>query len=248
MAFCAIVRKSASSLALTASRLVQANRNYHSAVFSASSHLNRKPTLGSFVPDFDFSSATETKKCSSNIESLLQLAIDSEIERADYYDHVEEPRGEFTLKIEDSATEHNVVLTREYRGELVEVLGYIECFGPYGKGQTEFCVTISNNSESSLKFDCFSTSDAISIWRIGFINSEISEDDWSLYDGDDVVEFDNMDENMKKAFFEYLEIRGIKPSIVDFMIKCYRYKKVKKMSMELKKIKNFIESCHRDHV
>ncbi|KAK4835261.1 hypothetical protein QYF36_007579 [Acer negundo] len=62
---------SAFSLALTASRLDQANKNYHSAVFSASSHLNRKPTLGSFVPDFEFSSATETKKCSSNIDSLL---------------------------------------------------------------------------------------------------------------------------------------------------------------------------------
>ncbi|TXG49850.1 hypothetical protein EZV62_025725 [Acer yangbiense] len=220
MAFYAILRKLASSLALTASRLAKANRNYHSAVSSASSHLNRKPTLGSFVPDFEFSSATETKKCSSNIESLLQLAIDSEIKFLDDHDSVEKPQSEFTLKIEDSAPEHHVVLTREYRGELVEVSGYIRDF-TIGKYREELCVTISNNSESSLKFDCFSTSDAISIWRMGIINSENSKDYWPLYDGDDVAEFDDTNENMKKAFFEYLEIRGIKPSIVDFMIKCY---------------------------
>ncbi|KAK1570865.1 hypothetical protein Q3G72_008315 [Acer saccharum] len=190
MAFCATVHKSASSLALTASRLAQGNRKYHPAGFSASSHLNRKPNLGSFVPDFEFSSVTETNKCSSNIESLLQLAIDSEIKRADYYDHVKKPQSVFTLKIENNAPEHHVVLTREYQGELVEVLGYIKCFGPYGKGQTELCFTISNKGESSLRFDFFSTSDAISIWRLGFINSEISEDYWPLYDGDDVVEFE----------------------------------------------------------
>ncbi|KAK1572535.1 hypothetical protein Q3G72_034207 [Acer saccharum] len=190
MAFCAILRKSASSLAL------------------ASSHLNRKPTLGSFVPDFEFSSATETKKCSSNIESLLQLAINSEI----------------------NAPEHHVVLTREYRGELVEVLGYIRSYTT-GEDRTDLFVTISNNGESFLKFQCFCTSDSISIRRIGIINSKYLKDDWPYNDGDDVVEFDNMDEssymdeNLKKAFFEYLEIRGIKPSIVDFMIKCYRHKK-----------------------
>ncbi|KAK2637385.1 hypothetical protein Ddye_032177 [Dipteronia dyeriana] len=186
MAFCAILHKSASSLALTASRLAQANTNYHSAVFTASSHLNRKPTLGSFVPDFEFSSATETKKSSSNIESLLQLAIYSETKHAGYYDHVEKPRSEFTLKIEDSAPEHHVLLSREYRGELVEVLSYIKGFTK----RTELYVTISKNGESSLKFDCFGTYDAISIWRMGVINSEISEDYWPLYDGDYVAEFE----------------------------------------------------------
>ncbi|KAK1571009.1 hypothetical protein Q3G72_010464 [Acer saccharum] len=188
MAFYAILRKSASSLALTASRLAKANRNYHSAVSSASSHLNRKPTLGSFVPDFGFSSATETKKCSSNIETLLQLAIDSEIKFLDDHDSVEKPQSEFTLKIEDSAPEDRVVLTREYQGELVEVSGYIQDF-TIGKYSEEFYVTISNNSESSLKFDCFGTSDAISIWRMGIINSENSKYYWPLYDGDDVAEF-----------------------------------------------------------
>ncbi|KAK4835468.1 hypothetical protein QYF36_010142 [Acer negundo] len=76
-----------------------------------------------------------------------------------------------------STPEYHVVSIREFE---------------IGKYPTELDVTISipNNGESSLKFDCFSTSDAISISRIGFINSEISEDYWPLYDGDDVVEFE----------------------------------------------------------
>ncbi|KAK3231477.1 hypothetical protein Dsin_003358 [Dipteronia sinensis] len=191
MAFCAILSKSASSLPLTASRLAQANsrnRYYHSAVFSASSHLNRKPTLGSFEPDFEFSSATETKKCSTNIESLPQLAIDSETKHADYYDHVEKPQSEFTLKIGDRAPENHIVLTREYRGELVEVMGNIHSL-TIGKYGTKLYVTISNNGESSLKFDCLSTSDAISIKRMGIINSKNSMDYWPLYNGDYVAEF-----------------------------------------------------------
>ncbi|TXG49856.1 hypothetical protein EZV62_025731 [Acer yangbiense] len=143
---------------------------------------------------------------------------------------VEKPQSEFTLKIEDSDPQHNVVLTREYRGELVEVSSYIKDFTTGKDMDLYVTISISNNGESSLKFDCFSTSDAISIWRIGIINSENSEIYWPLYDGDYVAEFDNMDENMKKAFLEYLEIRGIKPSIVDFMIQCYRYKKAKKIS------------------
>ncbi|KAK4836092.1 hypothetical protein QYF36_018435 [Acer negundo] len=84
MAFSAIFRKSAYSLVPTASRLARANKNFCSAVFYTSSHLNRKPSLGSFVPGFEFSSATETKNCSFN-ESLLQ-AIESEFKRIGHMD------------------------------------------------------------------------------------------------------------------------------------------------------------------
>ncbi|TXG49851.1 hypothetical protein EZV62_025726 [Acer yangbiense] len=137
MAFSAILRKSASSLVPTATQLARANINFYSAVFSASSHLNRKPTLCSFVPDFDFSLATETKKCSSN-ESLLQ-AIDSEFK------------------------------------------------------------------------------------RIGHTDLDVDEN-----------------ENLKKAFEKYLEVRGIKPSNIEFIFKCISNKYTQINLTVLKKIKSFI--------
>ncbi|TXG49853.1 hypothetical protein EZV62_025728 [Acer yangbiense] len=116
MAFCAILRKSASSLALTASRHARANINCFSAVFTASRHLNWKPTLGSFVPDFEFSSATDTKNYSSN-ESLHQ-AIDLEIKHIDH--HVEETQSEFTFKLNRGFEEDgsvNVELTKEFQDD-----------------------------------------------------------------------------------------------------------------------------------
>ncbi|TXG49844.1 hypothetical protein EZV62_025719 [Acer yangbiense] len=230
MAFCTILRKSASFLAPTASRLARANRNYHSAVFFASSHLNQKPPLGSFVHDFESSSATETKKRSSNIESLLQ-AIDSEIKRADDNDRVEETLSEFTLKIEDTSCGYNAVLTREYQDELVEVSSHIYR-SEIGKDRKHLYVTISNNDGSSLEFSCLHTSDAISILEMTIIYSENSRDH---------VAFSGLNENQKKTFSEFVEIRGIKPSLVDFLIKRISNKNTERRLMELKNIKNFIK-------
>ncbi|TXG49845.1 hypothetical protein EZV62_025720 [Acer yangbiense] len=240
MALSVIHSKSASSLVLTASRLTRVNINYHSAVFSASSHLNRKPTLGSFVPDFDFSSATETKKCSSINESLLQ-AIDLEIKRADH--HVEETPNEFTLKIENSINGCNVVLIRKYQDELVEVSSTVDQFyesGKYFRPWPWLYVTISNNGGSSLMFDCFHTSDAILILRMVIIKSETSKDSANYLEDHEVKFNEYLDKNLEKAFYKYLEMRGIKPSIADFFIK-WNINKNTKRKLALKKIKNFIE-------
>lgn len=80
MVFSSILRKSASSLAPLASRLTRVNRNYHSAIFTASKPLYQKPNLGPFAPNLYFSTATETTKPRSD-DSLLRI-IDSEIKCA----------------------------------------------------------------------------------------------------------------------------------------------------------------------
>lgn len=80
MVFSSILRKSASSLAPLAIRLTRVNRNYHSAIFTASKTLYQKPNLGPFAPNPYFSTATETTKPRSD-DSLLRI-IDSEIKCA----------------------------------------------------------------------------------------------------------------------------------------------------------------------
>lgn len=80
MVFSSILRKSASSLAPLAIRLTRVNRNYHSAIFTASKPLYQKPNLGPFAPNLYFSTATETTKPRSD-DSLLRI-IDSEIKCA----------------------------------------------------------------------------------------------------------------------------------------------------------------------
>ncbi|KAK1571118.1 hypothetical protein Q3G72_012121 [Acer saccharum] len=247
MAFCAILRKSASYLALTANRHAGANRNYFSTVITASSgHLNRKSTLGSFVPDFDFSSATETKKCSSINESLLQ-AIDSKIKCADDHDHVEETPNEFTMKIGDSNDPTFIVLTKEYQDEIVEVLSPADDYREkpvMGRYTTVFLGVNISKGGLSLEFECHCTSDAILIQRIVILSSVNSKHWTKLYPGDDdnfdddnFVQIDELDANLREAFSKYLETRGIKPSILDLFYRCYSNKKL----VGWKKIKNFIQ-------
>ncbi|KAK1571422.1 hypothetical protein Q3G72_016731 [Acer saccharum] len=233
MAFSAILRKSASSLALTASRHAQANRNYFSAVFTASSHLNWKPTLGSFVPDFEFSSATETKNYSSN-ESLLQ-AIDSEIKRIDH--HVEETPSEFTVKLKKDFNKGRIrlKLTKEFEGELVEVFpGDIDMYYSHQSFKhTYFTVCISKHGGLRLQLDCSYTPDGILISDIRVFERYLYHQCYRD------IELD-LDDNIKKAFQKFLEVRGIKPSIVDFMYKCINKKDTQRKLEVLKKIKNFI--------
>ncbi|KAK3231413.1 hypothetical protein Dsin_003294 [Dipteronia sinensis] len=233
MAFSAILRKSASSLALTASQHARANRNYFSAVFTASSHLDRKPTLGSFVPDFEFSSATETKNYSSN-ESLLQ-AIDLAIKHIDH--HVEETPSEFTFKVNRDFNRggrvKNVELRKEFQGELVEVVSsYIYVHQSFE--EVYFSVYISKNGGSRLQLDCSYTPYEILISDIKVFEL------YSDHGGDEDLELD-FDENLKKAFQKFLEVRGIKPSIVAFMFKCVNKAETQRKLKVLKKIKNFIE-------
>lgn len=80
MAFASIFRKSASSLAPLASRLVQGRRQYHCVLVAAinRSNITHKHSLGSLVPSFHYSS--ESKKPSSD-ESLVRV-IESEIQCA----------------------------------------------------------------------------------------------------------------------------------------------------------------------
>lgn len=80
MAFSSFIRKSASSLAPMATRFIRVSKSYHPVIFATSNNLCQKLTLSPFVPQLYFSSATETKKPSSD-ESLLRV-IDSEIKYA----------------------------------------------------------------------------------------------------------------------------------------------------------------------
>ncbi|KAL5733152.1 hypothetical protein ACOSQ2_032844 [Xanthoceras sorbifolium] len=179
MAFTAILRRSASSLATLASRLTGVNINYHSVIFrTTSSHLYRKPALKYFVPAFDFSSTTEIKNLT--LDELLPQIVDLKCKFADH-DNVSDILSDFPFKIEDNLDGYyNILLTREYNSEFVKVFGHTSI-----------------------------------MWY---------------------------DENLKKTIHKYLEIRGIKPSMVEFLLGPYPTNKAKKkMLMNLKKIKNSLE-------
>ncbi|KAK1572252.1 hypothetical protein Q3G72_029705 [Acer saccharum] len=258
MAFTAILRKSASSLAPLASRLARFNRSHHSAIFTASSHLSRKSTTStstSFVPILRFSSAVEAKKSSSD-ESLVQV-LESEIKcvvETDDQNRVEEAPSGFPFKIEDIPGQQTVILTREYQGDHVKVeVGMPDLVtGEQPEADNDddddsekpnqaslpLVVTITKNCGTSLQFDCTGYPDAISIDNLSVRKSETSEDELP-YEGPD---FHDLDENLKKAFHKYLEIRGIKPATTNFLFEFMLNKDTREYTLWLKNIKNFIEA------
>ncbi len=76
MALTSILRKSASSLAPLAGRLVRCQRNYHSALFTGITHTNVSHTLSPLVPNLHYSTAS---KRPSSDQTLLRV-IESEIQ------------------------------------------------------------------------------------------------------------------------------------------------------------------------
>ncbi|XP_031273978.1 uncharacterized protein At2g39795, mitochondrial-like [Pistacia vera] len=258
MAFSAYIRKSASSLAPMANRFIRVNRCYRSAIFIASNNLCQKPTLSPFVPQLHFSSAVGTKKPSSD-ESLLRV-IDSEIKCAtetDDHDRVEEIPSSFPFKIEDNRGHQTVTLTREYQGELVKVEVYMPDLVTGDKPEAvhdnddddddiekpsrtslPLVVTVSKSSGTSLEFSCVAYPDEIAIDSLAVRKSEKSEDDVA-YEG---PEFHDLDEKLKKAFHKYLEIRGIKPSSINFLFEYMINKDSREYLNWLNNLKNFIEA------
>ncbi|KAK1556955.1 hypothetical protein Q3G72_015168 [Acer saccharum] len=256
MALAAILRKSAPSLA----RLARVNRSNHSAIFITSSHLSST----SFVPIFQFSSAVETKKKPSYDESLMQV-IDSEIkcavEQTDGSNRPEWVPSGFPFKVEDIPGQPTVILTREYQDELMKVevcMTYLDPDEPPEgdhidqenkvgqRSPTIFpiTITVTKNSGRSLEFICTGRPNTyyphtgypykLSIDGLLFRKSETSKDEMPY--GPD---FHVLEDNFRKAFHRYLEIRGIEPETMNRLFELMLNKDRSEYLLWLKNIKNF---------
>ncbi|KAG2730374.1 hypothetical protein I3760_01G289100 [Carya illinoinensis] len=251
MAFTSIFRKSVSSFAPVVSRLVRGQRSCHTALFTAINHANlsRSPTLSFLVPTLNYSSAT---KRPSADESLIRI-IESEIkclEDTDDYDRVEEIPTSFPFQIEDNPGFQTLTLKRTYQGESIEVEVHMpdlvtgEAAADDDDGEKAnqsslpLAVVVSKEGGPSLEFSCAAYPDEIVIDCLSVKHPEISEDEIA-YRGPD---FHDLDENLQKAFHKYLEMRGIKPSTIDFLHEYMINKNSREEMIWMKKLKKFIEA------
>ncbi|KAG5237534.1 MAM33 domain-containing protein [Salix suchowensis] len=244
MSFTAILRKSASTVTPLASRIVRlGQRDYHCAHFSAMKRqVNLPRNNPSFIVPFlqrFCSAATETQRPSST-ESLLRV-IESEIKDAqenDDSDLAEEIPKDFPFKIDDNAGQQTVILTREYEGELVKVEVHMPDFEQPVQSSIPLAVTVSKKSGTCLQFNCVAYADEVTIDSISIGVSESSEDQMA-YDGPN---FHDLDENLKKGFHKYLEIRGIKASTTNFLHEYMINKDSREYRGWLSNLKQFIEA------
>ncbi|XP_010534535.1 PREDICTED: uncharacterized protein At2g39795, mitochondrial [Tarenaya hassleriana] len=260
MGFTWCLRRSASALAPVLGRMARARLNLHGSAVAASvnrSTLARNPSASPFVPrGFLYSTGTEN---SSSDQTLLRV-IDSELKSAletDDHDLAEDTPEEFPFEIEDNPGHQTVTLTREYNGEQIKVV--VNTPGPFtgenGEDDMEddddetpsqrsselsipLVVTVTKKSGLSLEFSCTALPDEIAIDALSVTHPENSSEEPISYDGPD---FQDLDENLRKSFHKFLEIRGIKASTTNFLHEYMMRKDSREYLLWLKNLKKFIE-------
>ncbi|KAJ0525542.1 putative mitochondrial glycoprotein [Helianthus annuus] len=262
MAINTILRRSASALTPVAARLLGGQRNlsHHcgGALFSAVNHSQKSISNNSFlVPAlsrYSFSASSALKRPTSD-ESLLRV-IESEIQCSEesFEEGDDIPEG-FPFKLEDNLGQQTVSLTREYQGETihVEVEPSSLVTGEEDDDDDDdanddseqdnqtslpMVVRVSKTGGPCLEFGVTAYADEIVIDSLSVKDPEMTEDQLP-YEG---PRFDELDENLQKAFHKYLEIRGIKPSVTNFLHEYMVNKDHREYTNWLKNLKKFVEA------
>ncbi|KAF2581251.1 hypothetical protein F2Q68_00000166 [Brassica cretica] len=200
---------------------------------------------------------------------LPQLrVIETEIgfaEQANDYDRVEETPSGFPFKLEDKPGTKIVTLTRDYQGESVVVEVHMTNLVTGDKGDdiddeesdeeeeeehedkpekpkqsnVPLLVTLSKKTGPSLEFRCTAFPDKIVIKDMWVTFPDDPSKDELAYEG---PSFRVLDEKLRKAFHRYIEIRGITPSMINFLHEYMINKDSKEHLLWLKTLKNFVTS------
>ncbi|KAI3783435.1 hypothetical protein L1987_42517 [Smallanthus sonchifolius] len=260
MAINTLIRRSASSLSPLAARLLVGQRsfNHHcgGALVAAVTHTRNIVSNNSFlapsVSRYCFSASLAVTRPSSD-ESLLRV-IDAEIKCSE--ESFEESEGVpegFPFELDDTLGQQTISLTREYQGESIHVEvepsslvtgNEDDDSDEDGKSDKDdqaslpMVVKVSKEGGPSLEFGVTAYPDEIVIESLSVKDPEMSEDQLP-YEG---PRFDELDENLQKAFHKYLEIRGIKPGITNFLHEYMVNKDHREYTNWLKNLKKFVEA------
>ncbi|XP_066313898.1 uncharacterized protein At2g39795, mitochondrial-like [Miscanthus floridulus] len=215
-----------------------------------------------------FSSAPETRPSS---DAELLSVIDSEIKYAedcDDHDRVGEIPDNIPFKISDEKGTNVVTLKRTYQGEQIEVVAHMpslvtgdepdhdrdgEDEGEDKEGDDNeedegqkpeqssvpLTVTISKGDGPVLEFTCTAYPDEVLIDSLSVTQpSGDDEHDMIAYEGPD---FNDLDENLQRAFHKYLELRGISPMTTNFLHEYMINKDSREYLLWLRKLKDYFK-------
>ncbi|GJN05837.1 hypothetical protein PR202_ga23505 [Eleusine coracana subsp. coracana] len=214
-----------------------------------------------------FSSVPATRPTS---DTELLSVIDSEIKYArdcDDHDRVEQIPENFPFKIIDEKGMNAITLTRTYQGEQIEVIVHMPSLvsgeepdhdndgenddDKEGDSNQEdegekpshssipLTVTISKADGPTLEFTCTAYPDEVIIDSLSVTQkSGDDEKDLIAYEG---PEFNDLDENLQKAFHKYLELRGISPMTTNFLHEYMINKDSREYLLWLMKLKEFFK-------
>ncbi|KAK9742419.1 hypothetical protein RND81_03G171400 [Saponaria officinalis] len=258
MAFSTILRRSFSKAAPLATKFIGFHKNPQSsaAASTAVSALNRATISPRFAGRRFCSSSAAVVDGVSSDKKLIEV-VQSEIEVAEQSEDPEKTvpaPADFPFTMEDNPGEQTVTLSREYDGETITVevsmpnlvTGEEDEGGDEGDDEeprtdssVPLLVTVVKKDGNApyLEFDCTAFPDEIRINGLSLKNPET--EDHLAYEGPD---FYDLDENLRKAFHKYLEIRGVKPSTTNFLHEYMIDKDSKEYIRWLKDVKTFVEA------
>ncbi|XP_039116373.1 uncharacterized protein At2g39795, mitochondrial-like [Dioscorea cayenensis subsp. rotundata] len=207
-----------------------------------------------------FASANAKPKLSAddNISKVLYSEIDcAERECVDGED-LDLPKG-FPFEIVDNPGDQSITLKREFAGEKIQVNVFMELddMGDMNEDDEDdgnddddhedgnspmpkisLIALIDKGEGPSLEFCCDLAADGLHIENMLLKRDDSSSEEGNAYEG---PEFSDLDENLQKAFYKYLEERGISPSLREFLHEYMTQKEDREYLNWLKNMKSFIE-------
>ncbi|XP_062228777.1 uncharacterized protein At2g39795, mitochondrial-like [Phragmites australis] len=181
------------------------------------------------------------------IDSEIECVVQSEESTADK--HIDLP-DDFPFEVIDNPGDQSVTLKREFAGETIKAAVYTnfdteedlneddesdndeESFKP----AIQMVVTVKKPEGPILEFDCNFNDDELAIENMRMLNRD-NPDAENAYEG---PPFSVLDESLQKALHRYLEVRGIKHSLHDWLHEYMISKDEKEYVVWLKNMKEFI--------
>ncbi|KAK4579281.1 hypothetical protein RGQ29_029095, partial [Quercus rubra] len=174
------------------------------------------------------------------------------LQETDDHDRVEQIPSDFPFEIVDNPGLQTLTLKRTYQGEEIEVEVHMPDLvtgenddDPDGDNSEKaslsslpLVVSVSKKDGHSLEFSCISYPDEIEIDSLAAKRPEISDEEIACKG----PSFVDLDEDLQKAFRRYLNIRGIKPSTINFLHEYTINKNSKEELIWMKKLKKFVEA------
>ncbi|XP_058069826.1 uncharacterized protein At2g39795, mitochondrial-like [Magnolia sinica] len=207
-----------------------------------------------FLSSFRFASSGKKP----GADEKLKLVLDSEIKCAEESDDLDQGLPDVSpFEIVDNPGEQTVTLKREFMGESIQVEVHMsDLMGEEDEEDKDdadsgddneenssqpnvsLIVTISKGEGPSLEFCCTTYPDKFTIDSMLMKGQQVS-DDQIAYEG---PEFSDLDDNLQKAFYKYLEARGIKSSLTNSLQEYMVNKDNREYLRWLKNMKDFVEN------
>jgi complement component 1 Q subcomponent-binding protein len=226
---------------------VSAQRLIHGSQLRCGSAIS----FSGFSTESVVSKRTADEELVSVLESEIECAVNEEAPDENVLEY--KPEG-FPFEIIDTPGERTLLLQRKFENERIQVEVDSAPFEEddeeeaaeandddeeesSGRIRLPMVVSVAKSDGVCLEFGVSAYADEIVIDSLSIKQPEGSDNELA-YEGPD---FEDLDENLQKAFHRFLEIRGIKPSFTNFLADYVANKDSREYLQWLKDLKSFVE-------